>query len=169
MPIVKLYVSFVDGLNEWVGRIFSIVIVPIVLIAVLEVVCRRFFNAPTIWSFEVLKQLFALHFMMLAAYGLLHKAHISIDVFTIRLSEKGRALLDLFCYLIFFFPFCLIIAKYSYAYAAVSWSSREESWSVFGPPLYPIKSVIVVTFVFLVLQGISECIKNIYVVKGKEL
>ncbi|MCD6571299.1 MAG: TRAP transporter small permease subunit [Deltaproteobacteria bacterium] len=161
--------GFVDSLNEWIGRIFGMIIIPIVLIAVYEVICRRFLNSPTIWSFEVLKQLFGLYFMMLAAYGLLHKAHISIDVFTMRLSKKKRAIIDIICYIIFYFPFCLITIKYSYVFAAVSWVSKERSWSVFGPVLYPIKTVIFIGFTLLLLQGISEFIKDIYVVRSKEL
>jgi len=162
-------VKLLDSISEWTGRIFGWVIVPLVLLTVMEVILRRFLNSPTIWSFEVLKQLFALHFMIVAAYALLYRAHVSVDVFTMMLSEKAKAVLDIITYLIFFFPFCLVCIWQGYSFAARSWAMRETSWSVFHPPLYPIKTVIVITFILLTLQGISEVIKRVYIIKGVKI
>jgi len=166
---VKSLVKLLDSISEWTGRIFGWVIVPLVLLTVTEVILRRFLNSPTIWSFEVLKQLFALHFMIVAAYALLYRAHVSVDVFTMMLSEKAKAVLDIITYLIFFFPFCLVCIWQGYSFAARSWAMRETSWSVFHPPLYPIKTVIVITFILLTLQGISEVIKRVYIIKGVKI
>jgi len=166
---VKSLVKLLDSISEWTGRIFGWVIVPLVLLTVMEVILRRFLNSPTIWSFEVLKQLFALHFMIVAAYALLYRAHVSVDVFTMMLSEKAKAVLDIITYLIFFFPFCLVCIWQGYSFAARSWAMRETSWSVFHPPLYPIKTVIVITFILLTLQGISEVIKRVYIIKGVKI
>jgi TRAP-type mannitol/chloroaromatic compound transport system permease small subunit len=166
---VKSLVKLLDSISEWTGRIFGWVIVPLVLLTVTEVILRRFLNSPTIWSFEVLKQLFALHFMIVAAYALLYRAHVSVDAFTMVLSEKTKAILDIITYLIFFFPFCLVCIWQGYSFAARSWAMRETSWSVFAPPLYPIKTVIIITFILLTLQGISEVIKRVYIIKGVKL
>jgi len=46
---------------------------------------------------------------------------------------------------------------------------KETTWSVFAPPVYPIKTVLIISFILLLLQGISECIKNIYIARGVEL
>ncbi len=166
---MKSLVKLLDSISEWTGRIFGWVIVPLVLVTVMEVILRRFLHSPTIWSFEVLKQLFALHFMIVAAYALLYRAHVSVDAFTMMLSEKAKAVLDIITYLIFFFPFCLVCIWQGYSFAARSWAMRETSWSVFHPPLYPIKTVIVITFILLTLQGISEVIKRVYIIKGVKI
>ena len=76
---MKSLVKLLDSISEWTGRIFGWVIVPLVLLTVMEVILRRFLNSPTIWSFEVLKQLFALHFMIVAAYALLYLSLIHIS------------------------------------------------------------------------------------------
>lgn len=166
---MKKLVKLLDSISEWTGRIFGWIIVPLVLLTVMEVFLRRFLNAPTIWSFEVLKQLYALHFMIVAAYALLYRAHVSVDVFTMMLSKKTKAVLDIITYIIFFFPFCLVCAWQGYAFAVRSWAMKETSWSVFAPPLYPIKTVITITFILLILQGISEVIKRVYTLKGVEI
>ncbi|MFV0435972.1 MAG: TRAP transporter small permease subunit [Desulfopila sp.] len=155
-----------DSINNFIGTVFGTIIVALVILTVMEVILRKFLNSPTIWSFEVLKQLFAVYFMITAGYGLLKGAHVSVDIFTQMMSEKGKAILSIVSYLIFFFPFCCIGAWYGYQYAATSWRMSEHSWSTFAPPLYPIKAVICITFALLIMQGIAEVIKEIFKMKG---
>ncbi len=166
MNFLKKIGKTFDSLSNFTGIVFGTIIVLLVILTVMEVVLRKFFNSPTIWSFEVLKQLFAVYFMMTAAYGLFKGSHISVDLFSRLLTEKNRAILSIVSYVIFFFPFCLICAWYGYEYAATSWAMNEHSWSNFAPPLYPVKSVVCITFILLILQGISEVIKNIFTIKG---
>lgn len=166
MDLLRKIAKFFDSINEWVGKIFAWVIIPLVLLTVMEVIMRRFFNAPTIWSFEVSKQLYSLHFMIVAGFGLLYRSHVAVDIFAMRLPPRKRAVLDIVGYGLFFFPFCIIGFKEGYAFAARSWAMQEETWSVFSPPIYPIKTVIVVTFALLLLQGIAEVIKRIFIFKG---
>jgi len=169
MIFLKKLSIFCDTVNKWTGRIFGWIIVPLVLLTVMEVVLRRFFNSPTIWSFEVLKQLYGLYFMIVAGFGLLHGSHVSVDVFTMMLTKKKKAILNLISYVLFFFPFCIVCIWQGYLFAAKSWAMKETTWSVFAAPLYPIKTVIVISFILLLGQGISEFIKNIYIIRGDEL
>lgn len=156
----------IDLLNDWIGRVVSFCIVLLVLLAVMEVVQRRIFNDPTIWSFEITTQMFGLYFMIIAGYGLLHGSHVAIDVFTHYLSPRGSAILDILSYILFFFPFTLVCLWQGYLFAAKSWAIKETSMSVFGPPLYPIKTVIVLAFTLLLIQGISQFAKKIVFLKG---
>jgi TRAP-type mannitol/chloroaromatic compound transport system permease small subunit len=169
MPFAIKVSRFCDAISEWTGRIFGWVIVPLVLLTVMEVTLRRFFGAPTIWSFEVLKQLYGLHFMIVAAYGLLYGSHVSVDVFTMVLKKRTAAILDLISYALFFFPFVIVCIWQGYSFAARSWAMKETTWSVFAPPVYPIKTVIILSFILLLIQGISEIIKRIYIIKGVKL
>ena len=169
MNFPKKLSIFCDTINEWTGRIFGWVIVPLVLLTVTEVILRRVFGTPTIWSFEVCKQLYGLHFMIVAGYGLLYGAHVSVDIFTTMLSKKKKAIVDLIGYALFFFPFVIVCIWQGYYFAARSWAMKETTWSVFSPIVYPIKTVIIISFILLLLQGISECVKNIYIIKGVEL
>ena len=166
---LKKVSSLLDSIIEWSGRIFMWAIVPLTLLSVFEVVTRRFFGTPTIWSFEVIKQIYGFYFMMVAAYGLLHKSHVAIDIFTMKFSEKKRAVIDLLGYIVFFFPFVIVCLWKGYLYALDSWIMKETSWTIFSPPLYPIKTVIVISFLLLILQGVSECIKNVNILRGVEI
>jgi len=150
-----------DLISDCTGKIFSYLVLPLTLLIVFEVITRRFFNAPTIWTFELSNFLYGSHFMLVAAYGLLYKAHVSIDIISSRFSKKTQEKLHLLCYCTMFFPFVIIILYYGVGFAAESWSMWENSWSVWGPPLYPIKTVIPVTAGLLLMQGISDVLKKI--------
>ncbi len=166
MEVLRKIAKAIEWFNEWIGQIFSWLIVVLVLLTVTEVIMRRFLGSPTIWSFEVLNQTYALHFMIVAAFGLKYGSHVAVDLFTHRMTAKRRAALDIFSYLLFFFPFCIVGIVQGYRFAATSWEMKEHSWSVFSPPMYPIKTVILITFLLLLIQGVAEIIKKIFILKG---
>ena len=110
---------------------------------------------------EFLVRSTALGVSTVAAYGLLYKSHVTVDLFSGRLSKKTQAILSLICYLFMYFPFIAVWIYFGVSYAANSWQMWEKSWSIWGPPLYPIKTVIPIAAAMLLLQGISEVIKTI--------
>jgi TRAP-type mannitol/chloroaromatic compound transport system permease small subunit len=170
MMKLKKVLNIIDSISEWTGRIFSLTVGVLIVLVVLEVILRRFLNRPTVWSFEVTLQLYAFHFMIVAAYTLLHRSHVAVDILYVRFSERKKAILDVFTYLIFFFPFTLIVFYYGIKYASVAWEIREITISVFGAPLYPIKSVIPLMAFLLLIQGLAIFIRRLYMaIYGEEL
>lgn len=159
-------IKYIDFFNEWVGRIFSWAIIALTLLAVKSVIERVVFNSPSVWGFEITTQIFGLYFMIIAGYGLLYGSHVSIDVVTYYLSPRTRAIVDIVAYLIFFFPFTLVCIWHGYFFAAKSWAIKETSMSVYGGPVYPIRTVIFLAFILLLLQGLSEFTKKIVFLKG---
>jgi TRAP-type mannitol/chloroaromatic compound transport system permease small subunit len=167
---LKRILNFIDKITEWTGRIFSWIILVLTFLVVVEVVLRYVFSHPTIWNFEVTIQLYAFHFMIVAAYTLLHKAHVSVDIIHAKLRRRTQAVLDVITYVLFFFPFMIVLLYEGIRYAAKSWSMLETSWSVFAPPLYPIKTVIPVMAFLILLEGIAIFIRRLHVaIKGEEL
>jgi len=166
----KKLLSSIDSISTAVGKTVAWLIVLVTLIVVFEVITRRFFGAPTTWTFETSIQLYAAHFMLSASFALLHKTHVSIDVIYHYFSARTKALLDVVCYLVLFFPFCSVLLWQGTKFAATSWQMKETSWSVFAPPLYPIKTVIPITAALLLLQGFAIFSRRFYfLVKGEEL
>ncbi|RPJ11444.1 MAG: TRAP transporter small permease subunit [Deltaproteobacteria bacterium] len=163
-----VFVKKIDAVSNWFGKIFSYLVLPLTALIVFEVITRRFFNAPTIWTFELSNFLFGAHFMLVAAYGLLYKAHVSIDLVSMRFSHRTQEKFQLFCYFTMFFPFIIIMLYHGTIFAKDAWAMKETSWSVWGPPLYPIKTVIPITALLLLLQGVSEVIKKITFLKTGE-
>ncbi|PWW32356.1 TRAP-type mannitol/chloroaromatic compound transport system permease small subunit [Cytobacillus oceanisediminis] len=168
MNALKKISKFLDNTNDWVGKVSSWSVIIMMLLVVYEVVSRRIFNSPTIWTFEVTTMVFGFHFMMVAAYGVLHKVMVSVDMLYEKFSAKKQAILDLITYTIFFMPFVIGVLYGSSKFAWISWLQKEVSWTAFAPPLYPFKAIIPVAFFFLLLQGISEMIKRIVILAEGE-
>lgn len=162
---MNAYLRAVDGLNTWIGRIVGWVMIFIMLVTVYDVVARTLFSAPVVWAFDVSVQLYALHFMIAAAYTLLHNEHVSIDIFKNRLSIRNRAIVDIISYIVFFFPFMIALLVYGWDFAARSWATRETSWGIVALPVYYIKTVIPITAVLLMLQGVASVMRLIGIVR----
>ncbi|HKI47905.1 MAG TPA: TRAP transporter small permease subunit [Desulfobacteria bacterium] len=149
-----------DKVSEWSGRIFMGLIIPLTLVVVYEVVSTKIFNRPHIWAPEITAYLYGPYFMLVAAYTLLYNAHVRIDIIYQKLSPRTRGILDCLTYLIFFFPFCIIVLQQGYLYTATSWAMHETSGSAELPIVPQIKMVIPVTAALLLIQGLSNLIKG---------
>ena len=158
--------NFADTINEWTGRIFSFTLVILAAVVVIEVILRKGFNSPTIWSFDLSKHLFAFLFMIVAGYTLLHEGHVAIDIFSKHFSERTQAKLEIISYLLFFFPFWLVVLWEGTKFAAMSWQILETGWGLFPIPLYPIKTIIPLTALLLCLQGLATLIRKILILKN---
>ena len=95
----------IDAINELFGRLIAPLIAIITLIVLYDIASRFFFGRPSDWAFDVTKMLFGAHFMLMAAYGLRHHAHVEVDVLKRLLSRKRQALIEVVAYVIFFVPF----------------------------------------------------------------
>lgn len=150
----------IDAFSRWTGIVCSYLMIPLTLLVVYEVATRSF-DRPTVWTFEMSNFFYGAHFMLVAAYGLLYKSHVTVDLLSSRFTKKTQAILSLICYLFMYFPFIAVWLYFGVSYAVNSWQMWEKSWSIWGPPLYPIKTVIPIAAAMLLLQGVSEVIKTI--------
>lgn len=163
---MKGITNVLDSINEYAGRITSVVIYALLLVVVFEVISRKIFNAPTVWGFDLSVMLYAAMFLLGGGYALKYKAHVAIDVLTTRFSKKTQALISIVSYLVFFFPFMIVIIYVTGAFALQSWADLERSQSPWNQPLYHFKTLMPIGFSLLFLQGISEFLKTIMNLKG---
>jgi TRAP-type mannitol/chloroaromatic compound transport system permease small subunit len=92
-------------------------------------------------------------------------AHVRVDVLYGRLTERGRAWIDFVGGLVLLLPFCGFVLWASVPSVRNSWVAREVSPDPGGLPRYPLKAVILVCFLLLLLQGISELIRSWSVIR----
>lgn len=167
---LKTVLNAIDQVSEWSGRIFIWLVIPLTILVVFEVISRRFFNAPHIWSTEVTDFIYGPYFMLTAAYTLLYKGHVRIDVVYGKFSPRTRGIIDIITYAVFFFPFCLIVFYQGMIYAGTSWSIGETSESA-ALRIFPlIKTAIPLSIGLLLLQGVATYIRAIVqTIKGEEV
>jgi TRAP-type mannitol/chloroaromatic compound transport system permease small subunit len=107
-------------------------------------------------------------FLLGAPYVLLKNSHVRIDLISDRLSHHQRAAMDIFGAIFLLVPLCLMGIYFSQSYVATSFRQLETSPNPGGLLRYPIKFIIIVAFVLLILQALSETIKNIAYLRGVE-
>ena len=156
---VRVIDKFTDTTGTWIAWLN----LPLVFVVAWEVIARYVFNAPTLWSFDVTYMLYGTIFMLGCAYALHKGAHIRTDFFYEKWTARTKGMVDSISYLVFFFPSLIMLLAASgseawYAYT-IHETSEQTPWR---PILWPYKSVVPLTCVLLMIQGISETIKSVY-------
>ena len=159
----------IDGLSNFLGRIFSWLTLTMVIVMASIVVLRYVFQIGSIVLQESIIYINALIFTFGVAYTLKEQGHVRVDIFYSRINEKKQAWVDVFGSLFFLIPSTCFIIWISWDYVAVSWRIREGSAESSGLPfVYFLKAVILVLPALLLLQGISEIVKSISVIKRQD-
>jgi TRAP-type mannitol/chloroaromatic compound transport system permease small subunit len=156
-------VNVIDRFTDRTGTWIAWLNLPLVLIVSYEVIMRYVFDAPTIWVFDMTYMLYGTVFMLGAAYALHKGAHIRTDFFYEKWTPKTKGMVDSISYIVFFFPSLMMLLVASGNEAWSSFSIQETSEQTpWRPILWPYKSVVPLTCIFLMVQGISETIKSVY-------
>jgi TRAP-type mannitol/chloroaromatic compound transport system permease small subunit len=161
--MMNYVIRVIDKINKWVGKAVSFLLIPLVLITSFEVVMRYIFKRPTIWSWDLNIQVFAAIIMLGGGYTLLHKNHVVVDVLVMNLDARKRAILDLITSLFFFMGMIVLLAG-GWEMAWMSFQARETMPTIWAPPYYTMKMLIPAGAFLVILQGISELLKNIITV-----
>lgn len=157
----------IDGTNERIGKIVAWFVVATVLVSVGNAVVR--YGLPQFASnawLELQWYLFGFVFLLGAAWTLKTNEHVRIDILSSNLSKRTRDKIDIFGHLVFLLPFVLIHLFFGWQYFSRSFAVNEVSTNAGGLLLWPAKLLILVGFVLLGLQGISEIIKRVAVLRG---
>jgi TRAP-type mannitol/chloroaromatic compound transport system permease small subunit len=170
--VVDRVIRAIDAVSTAAGWLAGWLIVPMTVAVAYEVAARYVFNAPTTWAYDATYMLYGAQFMLAAAYTLFKGGHVRTDVFYERWSAKTRASVDAVSYVVFFFPGLLFILYAGAVEALFAWEigERAGSWKVgsgtWPIPVYPLKAVIPLTAALLLLQGLSELIRCVRIIRG---
>ena len=157
----------IDTFNKKQGDVTSLLALPLLVVVVYEVIMRYVFNAPTTWGFEATTFLYGIHYMLGLAYCDVYGGHVRVDIFTSRLPIKPQSIIGIMTNLLFFMPVMVLMTFASWKYAWISIAGREVNPTSWAPPIYPIKTLMAISFSFLLIQGFSNLIHNIRVLQGK--
>lgn len=166
MNIALKISKIIDNLSEWCGKISYGLVLVMIFLGVWNVLGRYIGkiigeNLNLNSLIELQWYIFDLIFFFGAAYALKINHHVRVDVFYKDFSPKLKAMVNIFGVIFFLFPFCGVIIYFSWQYVVNSWQIWEISADEGGLPRYLIKTTILLGPFFLILQGISEIIKNL--------
>ena len=156
MSILNKVFIFIENFNVRVGKLFSWLLLLMVLLTCLIVILRYLFNIGFIWMQELVRFFYAAVFLICAAYTLAEDRHVRVDIFYSKLSNKNKNIVNLLGSLIFLIPVCFITFYYSYSYVINSWAQLEGSLEERGLHAVFIMKTFIWIFSFMLLaQGIT--------------
>ena len=154
------FIHSIESISVWVGRAFGWCILILTFSVSYEVFVRYVLNAPTVWVFDMMVQMYGALFLMAGAYALAQDSHVRGDVLYRLFPVRLQATIDFILYILFFFPGMLALFWFGAEIAADSWRYKEVSWnSPARIQIYYFKTLIPVAGGLLIIQGIAEILR----------
>ena len=167
----------IDAFMEFIGTVGIWLVTLLVVIGVYNVIARylgRFVgvNLTSNTFIEGQWYLFSVIFFLGFAFVLKRNSHVRVDFLYSKLDLYKRAWVNLLGTLLFLFPFCILGIYVTWHPVLTSWGLLPNgtwgTWEVSsdsgGLPRAPIKTMIIVAFGLLLIQGISDVIKHTAVI-----
>ncbi|MDW7673649.1 MAG: TRAP transporter small permease subunit [Bacillota bacterium] len=166
--MVDKIINLIDLINEKISRWVSVLVIALILTLSYEVMARYAFGQPTQWSFDLTYFLSSAFLILSMANTWKYNEHVEVDLISSKMPRRVRAIINIIFTLGLFFFSWGYIAKVMYANVARSWAIKELSTIGFTPPIYPYKTWILVGILMLLLQGVSQLIKELIALKKGE-
>lgn len=156
----------IDAFTRWTGKRLAWLILVAVIVSAANAVVRKGFDVSSNSWLELQWVLFSIVFLLCSPWTLLDNEHIRIDIVNNALPKTVRNIIDLVGHAVFLLPLCIVMIITGGPFFMRSYEIQEQSGNAGGLPQWPAKSLIIVGFVLLFVQGISELIKRIAVMRG---
>jgi len=159
----------IDRFSIATGRAAAWLTLAMVIVSFVIVILRYVFDIGFIWLQESLTWMHAAVFMFGAAYTLQQDEHVRVDIFYRDMSQRRRAIVNLFGVAFFVFPLCLFLIYSAFDYVSASWQLREISRNAGGLPfpLIPLlKSALILMPVAVGMQALSLALRSISDLSG---
>jgi TRAP-type mannitol/chloroaromatic compound transport system permease small subunit len=150
----------IDAVNLRLGKALSWLILIVVIISATNATVRKVFDTSSNAWLELQWVLFGMIFLLCSPWTLLSNEHIRIDIINGMLPKRWRDSIDIIGHLFFLLPLTIVMIVTSIPFFLRSLSLNEQSMNAGGLPQWPAKSLILIGFALLFLQGISELIKR---------
>lgn len=156
----------IDAFTKWVGKRLAWLILVAVVVATVNAIIRKTFDVSSNSWLELQWLLFSIVFLFCAPWTLLDNEHIRIDIISNMMKKKLRDWVDVVGHAFFLIPLCIVMIITGGPFFMRSVEVNEQSSNAGGLPQWPAKSLIIIGFTLLLVQGISELIKRIAVMRG---
>ena len=162
------YIRVIDTVNYRIGRIMMYGIFVMMGILLWSSVSKTFF-VPSLWTLEMAQFAMVAYYMVGGPYAIQMGSNVRMDLLYGEWSDRRKAQTDaitvlfLIVYLVFLLWGGWESLMYSLSYGG------ERSPSVWRPYLWPIKSIMVFGIFLMLLQAISELLKDILRIKGHDM
>ena len=156
----------IDAFTRWTGKRLAWLILVAVIVSAVNAIVRKAFDTSSNSWLELQWVLFSIVFLLCSPWTLLDNEHIRIDIINQALPKTVRNIIDVVGHVFFLMPLCVVMIITGGPFFMRSYEIGEQSGNAGGLPQWPTKSLIIIAFAFLFVQGVSELIKRIAVMQG---
>jgi TRAP-type mannitol/chloroaromatic compound transport system permease small subunit len=155
----------IDAVTTWLGKRLAWLILAAVIVSAVNATVRKVFDTSSNSWLELQWVLFSIVFLLCSPWTLLANEHIRIDIVNNLLPKRLRDSIDVVGHAFFLLPLCFIMFVTVIPFFIRSYEINEQSGNAGGLPQWPSKSLVMIAFTFLLLQGVSELIKRIAIMR----
>ena len=156
----------IDTFTRWTGKRLAWLILVAVVVSALNAIVRKTFDTSSNSWLELQWVLFSIVFLLCSSWTLLDNEHIRIDIVNNMLPKQVRNSIDIIGHAFFLIPLTIVMIITGGPFFMRSVEINEQSGNAGGLPQWPAKSLIIIGFTMLLVQGISELTKRIAVMRG---
>lgn len=156
----------IDAFTSWTGKRLAWLILLAVVVSAINAIVRKAFDISSNSWLELQWVLFSIVFLLCSPWTLLENEHIRIDIVNQMLPKRVRDGIDVLGHVFFLMPLTVVMIITGVPFFLRSVEINEQSGNAGGLPQWPAKSLIMLGFALLLVQGISELIKRIAVMRG---
>ena len=164
---ISSYVNIVDTICEKVGRFVMYWVFFMMFLLILSFVTRNIINFPLMWIIEMAQFTITAYYLLGGGYSMLTDDHVRMDLFYGKLSNKGKAKMDVFTsfFLIFYLIILFIGSITSLIYTI---ETKQKLFTAWAPYVWPIKTLMLMGILLMLLQAFSTLFKDIEKLKEEK-
>jgi TRAP-type mannitol/chloroaromatic compound transport system permease small subunit len=156
----------IDAFTRWIGKRLAWLILVAVIVSAVNATVRKAFDTSSNSWLELQWVLFSVVFLLCSSWTLLDNEHIRIDIVNNLLPKRARDIIDIVGHALFLLPLTVVMIITGGPFFLRSYEINEQSSNAGGLPQWPAKSLIIIGFAMLFVQGVSELIKRVAVMRG---
>jgi TRAP-type mannitol/chloroaromatic compound transport system permease small subunit len=161
LPVARV----IDAMTTWIGKRVAWLILAAVVVSAANATVRKIFDTSSNSWLELQWVLFSIVFLLCSPWTLLANEHIRIDIVNNLLPKWLRSTIDVVGHTFFLLPLTIVMMITSIPFFYRSFAINEQSGNAGGLPQWPSKSLVMIGFAMLFIQGLSELIKRIAVMR----
>ena len=159
--------KIIDAVVNVFGKITSILLLLMIFNVFYDVIMRYFFRNSSVGMQELEWHLFSIIILFGVSVALKDEGHVRVDFIYEKYSERKKAMVNILGTLFFLLPLALLVASGSVGFVMDSYSINEISEDPGGlTHRWIIKSMIPLSFVFLIITSLGYVVKNINRYRG---
>jgi len=168
ISISEQIIFLIDAVSFRLGEIVKWLLPLLVISVAASVFALSIFGVTTTKWLESAKYFQAVIIMLGAAATLLAGQHVRVDIFHTRMTDIGKARVDLIGFYLLLMPVCLLLIWNSQSFVSFAWAIQEGSTEADGiKGVFLLKTLIPLFALTMLIQGFAIAVRAAMCLSGQ--